>query len=311
MSTYYSSRGNYLRAGHLRVQLIESKQLVLTQIANKKAKFYTSYNITLRGTFNSFSGFGLWVSSVPEVGKITVDSIGPIPINTTATASASFIDPVVYETHTATWDWGDGSPAEAGTLQETDGSGTVTGLHTYTQVGVYTVTLTITDESENEGISIYEYVVVHDPVSFVTGGGWIDSPENAYADDPLLTGKANFGFVSKYKKGATVPIGVTEFKFKVANLNFHSDTYQWLVVAGARAQYKGTGTINGTGDYGFMLTAIDGGLPGGGGADKFRIKIWDNNNDATVIYDNQLGEGDTADPTTLVQGGSIIIHKEK
>src|SRR2546427_8433734 len=30
------------------------------------------------------------------------------------------------------------------------------------------------------------------------------------------------------------------------------------VVAGARAQYKGTGTINGQGSYKFLLTAIDG-----------------------------------------------------
>ena len=75
---------------------------------------------------------------------------------------------------------------------------------------------------------------------FVTGGGWINSPEGAYTADPTLTGKANFGFVSKYKKGATTPTGETEFQFRVADLNFHSDIYQWLVVAGARAQYKGT-----------------------------------------------------------------------
>jgi hypothetical protein len=40
--------------------------------------------------------------------------------------------------------------------------------------------------------------------------------------------------------------------------NFHSETYDWLVVAGARAQFKGTGTINGTGNYDFLLTAIEG-----------------------------------------------------
>ena len=119
-------------------------------------------------------------------------------------------------------------------------------------------------------------LAVYDPDGgFVTGGGWINSPLGAYTPDPSLTGKANFGFVSKYKKGATIPTGVTEFQFKVANLNFYSNTYEWLVVAGARAQYKGTGTINGGGNYGFMLTAIDGAISGGGGIDKFRIKIWD------------------------------------
>jgi len=39
------------------------------------------------------------------------------------------------------------------------------------------------------------------------------------------TGKATFGFVSKYKKGATVPTGNTEFVFKAADLNFHSTSH--------------------------------------------------------------------------------------
>jgi len=94
----------------------------------------------------------------------------------------------------------------------------------------------------------------------------------------------------------------------MADLNFHSETYQWLVVAGAKAQYKGTGTINGTGDYGFMLTAIDGQIHGGG-VDKFRIKIWDEATD-DIIYDNHMGASDTEDSTTALGGGSIVIHKE-
>ena len=56
---------------------------------------------------------------------------------------------------------------------------------------------------------------------------------------------------------------------KAGDLNFHSSSYDWLVIAGARAQFMGVGTINGAGSYGFMLTAIDGALPGGGESDKF------------------------------------------
>ncbi|MCZ7570216.1 MAG: hypothetical protein M5U01_16745 [Ardenticatenaceae bacterium] len=76
----------------------------------------------------------------------------------------------------------------------------------------------------------------------------------------------------------------------------------------ARAQYKGSGTINGAGDFGFMLTAIDGQIKGGGGSDKFRIKIWDKNNEDTIVYDNQMGADDGADPTTVIGGGGIVIH---
>jgi len=152
-------------------------------------------------------------------------------------------------------------------------------------------------------------LAVYDPSGgFVTGGGWINSPAGAYAADRTLAGKATFGFVAKYQKGANVPVGNTEFQFHVANFRFKSTVYEWLVVAGAKAQFKGSGTVNGAGDYGFMLTAIDGQVNGGGGVDKFRIKIWDKST-GEIVYDNQMGASDTADPVTAVMGGSIVIHK--
>ena len=151
-------------------------------------------------------------------------------------------------------------------------------------------------------------VVIYDPNGgYVTGGGWLNSPAGAYAANPSLSGKASFGFVSRYAKGATIPTGETEFQFQVANFNFHSSNYDWLVISGARAQYKGTGTVNNTGNYSFILTAIDGQINGGGGVDKFRIKIWDKAT-STVVYDNQLGASESADPTTAIGGGSIVIH---
>ena len=91
--------------------------------------------------------------------------------------------------------------------------------------------------------------------------------------------------------------------------NFKSVTYDWLVIAGAKAQYKGTGTINGVGNFGFMLTVTDGQVSGGGRADKFRNKIWDKDNGDAIVYDNKLGAADTADPTTTLGGGSIVVHK--
>jgi hypothetical protein len=134
------------------------------------------------------------------------------------------------------------------------------------------------------------------------------SPGGAYPADPTLTGKATFGFVSKYifQKDKTTPVlsGNTEFQFHAGNLNFSSTSYQWLVVSGtSKATYKGSGTVNGVAGYGFLLSAIDG-LP-----DKFRIKIWQTG--GTVIYDNQIGGADDAEPTTAITGGSIVIHVPK
>jgi hypothetical protein len=57
-----------------------------------------------------------------------------------------------------------------------------------------------------------------------------------------------------------------------------------------------------------MLSARDGQRPGGGGSDKFRIKIWDKATD-TVVYDNQMGADEIGDPTTVIGGGSIVVHK--
>jgi len=183
----------------------------------------------------------------------------------------------------------------------------------FAEPGVYSICVRGWDIFENiEGAEDCILLAVYDPTGgFVTGGGWINSPEGAYTPDPSLTGKANFGFVSKYKKGATVPTGHTEFQFKVADLNFHSDAYDWLVIAGAKARYKGTGTINGEGNYGFMLSAIDEELTPSTDDDLFRIKIWDTENNDAVVYDNQMGDAGDAELTTEVQGGSIKIHKDK
>ncbi|MDZ4328996.1 MAG: MBG domain-containing protein, partial [Flavobacterium sp.] len=155
------------------------------------------------------------------------------------------------------------------------------------------------------------YLAVYDPNGgFVTGGGWIMSPLGAYTANPTLTGKANFGFNAKYKKGNTQVDGNTEFQFQTGNLNFSSSSHEAmsLVIAGAQAIYKGQGTINGVPGYSFMVSAIDGEKKSTGITDKFRIKIW---NGAGVVYDNQIGAADNADATTAIGGGSIVIHEVK
>jgi len=259
-------------------------------------------------TFTALSPNGLSVFSLagvkspaPEINAITVP-VDPMQAGSTVSVSATFTGTIT----SAFWDWGDGTTSP-GSIDEN--SGTVTGVHSYSDAGISVITLSLSDALGSAvSMTADQYIVIYDPsAGFVTGGGWIMSPEGAYTPDPTMTGKATFGFVSKYQKGATVPTGETEFQFKAGNLNFRSTSYDWLVVAGAKAMYKGTGTINGAGEYGFMLTAIDGAIKGGGGMDKFRIKIWEKATDA-LVYDNQLNAPDTDDPTTVISGGSIVIH---
>ncbi len=145
-------------------------------------------------------------------------------------------------------------------------------------------------------------MAAYDPSGgFVTGGGWIDSPAGAYVADPSLTGKANFGFVSRYRRGATVPTGNTEFRFKAGDLNFHSSSYDFLVITmgGTNAQFMGSGTINGGlapngTEFRFMIWARD------DSPDTFRIRICWENGGETVVYDNEFGQS--------IGGGSIVIH---
>ncbi len=244
------------------------------------------------------------------MGPVTVP-VDPIDINDQPVTgvSAPYSDDGANDTHTCTVDYDDGTGPQPGT---TDGS-TCTGPdHTYTEAGVYAVTVEVTDDDGGSGSSTATtFIVIYDPDGgFVTGGGWIDSPAEACqfgACTDETTGKANFGFVSKYKKGASTPTGQTEFNFKAGDLNFHSTSYDWLVIAGAKAMYKGDGTVNGVAGFTFQLNAIDGQQPGGGGVDRFRIKI--KLTGGGVIYDNQMGAGDNDDPTTALGGGQIKIHK--
>ncbi|MDP9315905.1 MAG: alpha/beta fold hydrolase, partial [Chloroflexota bacterium] len=242
----------------------------------------------------------------PVVGAVS-GPIDPVAVNTAITANATFSDANVTDAHTATWDWGDGNVTQ-GTVTEANGTGSVRDNHTYTSPGVYAITLTVTDQDGASNTSTFNYTIAYDPNGgFVTGGGWINSPAGAYPADPGLSGRANFGFVAKYQKGATRPTGTTEFEFKAGKLNFQSTNYQWLVVSGAKAQYKGTGAINGAGDYGFLVTLTDGQVKGGGGIDKFRIKIWKRST-GTVVYDTQMGAAEDVEATTALGGGSIVIH---
>ncbi|HQR33302.1 MAG TPA: HYR domain-containing protein, partial [Blastocatellia bacterium] len=250
------------------------------------------------------------VTNSDPVVSITGPASGSLfTVNTPVNFTGSFTDNT--GTHTASWTFD--TTNVAGVVNES--LKTVTASYTFTVPGIYAVTLTVTDNCGGSGSAntiggINALVVVYDPNGgFVTGGGWINSPAGAYVANPSLTGKANFGFNAKYKQNGGVD-SETDFELKAGSFHFHSNNANWLVINGSKAQYQGTGTVDGSShNYSFVVSVIDGQLAGGGGVDKFRITIWDINTGNTLVYDNQSSTNTSDLPTTPLGGGNIVIHK--
>ena len=131
--------------------------------------------------------------------------------------------------------------------------------------------------------------------------------------NPALSGNAHFSLNPQYHKGEFVPRGKAKLTFAVAGFNFDSQALDVLVVTESKGQLRGSGTVNGTGNFGFILTIVDGKLPGGGGVDKFRIKIFDKSAGNAVVYDNVPGAPDDVDVANPqpIASGSVVIHKEE
>jgi PKD repeat protein len=124
-----------------------------------------TFNVTItladnRGGVDVKSGPMLARDAPPRVSPVRKSS-KLISLGEAVTVSADFTDFGIKDTHTAVWDWGDGTTT-AGDVTEANGSGTATGSHVYNTVGVYNITLTVTDNDGESGV-------------------WFDDPVGVYA----------------------------------------------------------------------------------------------------------------------------------
>jgi hypothetical protein len=265
-----------------------------------------SYDITLtvsdgRGGSHTASTTATISNVAPTLAAFALPSTslaltaGGVPVN----VSATFVDPGSLDVHTAQLDCGTGT-----TAQSAAPNGSAGGVCTFASAGVYAVQITVQDDDGGSDTrTATGRVVVYDPTAgWVTGGGWIASPEGAFAAAPSVTGKLTFGFVARYQTATSSPDGYAEFKLQLAHLDFRSTSLDWLVVGDGTAQLRGRGNVNGGGDYEFALTAVD-----GGASDAIRIRIW-NRLTGDVVYDNQPAESIESGVAPAVNGGSIRIH---
>ena len=272
----------------------------------------TGKTVTATGFSVSGASVGNYVLSSPSASATA--SITPLPLTVTGitandkvydgtttatlnTSGATLVgvispDVVTLNTSGATGTFAD---KEIGTAKTV----TITGLTiSGTDAGNYTLTQPTTRAS-----------ITAPPVNsgYVAGAGWVNSPAGAFVKGPSTTGRGYFAFAAAYiGKNPLTPTGLVAFQLKTkglfypAVLSFTSAQFEELVVSGSQATLKGTGTVDGSGSYGFLLSVIDGqGLLTG---NKLRLKVWDENHNNAVVYDNQMGTGDNASPTGAVTG---------
>jgi len=90
-------------------------------------------------------------------------------------------------------------------------------------------------------------------------------------------------------------------------MTLHSTSYDWLICGGPKCQFKGHGTVQ-RGRR--LLVPADGNRRAaprrraGQAPDEIWVTLT-----GQVVYDNQVGDNDIADPTTVIGGGSIVIRK--
>jgi hypothetical protein len=130
------------------------------------------------------------------------------------------------------------------------------------------------------------------------------APAATQMSSPVFLGTVSFDFNTKpalvrANKEASL------INLMLGSLEFNAQNYDFRELSGARTQFKGFGKINNEAGYKYLLTVVDGQAPKGGGVDKFRIKIW-NDKTGEVVFDNQMGDADDADPTTPIGDGKSI-----
>ncbi len=234
------------------------------------------------GQLGEYADHGGTVKAFPAPAPVVTGiSIEPTALGSEAAVEAAFTDED-GGTHTATIDWGDDTDETI--VECAVGCGTVSVVHTYADPGVYTVTVEVTDSDDGTG-SDTAYAPVYDPDawSWVTGAGW-------YPEEGVPCGKAFFGFVCRQSAGHA-PLG--EMRLRWGQNRFESTGYEWLVVSTDEntAWFGGTGTINGQGDYDFLVEVADA---------ENEIWITIDDEDGNEYYDN--------DGPLSIDGGLIRIR---
>lgn len=271
-----------------------------------------AYAISENGFIVASANTGL-VLLVPEGAPGGTHTVGPITAAERVQVSRSFESSVSFSNgdtvagHNVMWNWGDGSGDQQGNVRESNGAGVASASHAYSTPGIYTVSAKVADRS-GTGPTASRTIVAYDPVAGTSAGsGWFVSPHGAQKLAGIRMGKAEFSFILPAVESAGATTVGPRLNFIAAGLSFRSGNFRRVAMQGARVQFEGRGTINGTGDYMFTLDTT-----AGTGAEReagrFGLKIWHIDpatKVAVVDYDNQ-GAGPDGSGSTF--RGEILVH---
>jgi hypothetical protein len=116
-------------------------------------------------------------------------------------------------------------------------------------------------------------VVVFNPNGFAAGVGSVVAGSDAIG---FVQGKrVGFAFAAVYRRNALRPIGLLEVLSPESRMLFSATSFDWLTVAGKRAEMLGHGNVNGRAGFSFRAVAVD------GSPDQVEIRIWQ---DGTTTY---------------------------
>lgn len=232
-----------------------------------------------------------------------IESADTVEVGAPFDASVSFAGNDPAARHNVFWSWGDGSGVQQGNARESRGLGQASASHRYIAPGIYTVSVKVGDRS-GQGPTVSRTIIAYEKAAGnAVGSGWFQSPATANRKDGGPAGRASFSFLVPSATSAQAKVVKAQLQFQVGMLNFRSVEMRPLAARGAGGQFEGRGTINGTGDYGFKLTATAGTSRGKGQAGRFGLRIWQTDPKTgaeVVVYDNLPAHAGSAVPA--VQG---------
>ncbi len=157
-----------------------------------------AYRITLTVTDGYQSATATTNVTVTNGAPVMTVAAQPTADDGVAMVTAGFTDPGIFDTHTATFDWGDGS--NRSTIPAVDGTGWgyAYGGHRYTTTGTYTVKVFVTDK--DGGVSATTTTALN--VGGAGSAGGVPLPA-LWANNQSVTNGATFSGSSLVVKGRT------------------------------------------------------------------------------------------------------------